>query len=209
MARIIRLDTAEHIVNPLRLKLDFLFDELECSRIMLVDEETSLDDLHTMIQACGNWLNYHLYDFRFVLKGKLVQAEPRWQIEQLDDFEPTLKKYDAAKILLADAFSSFSTMVYSYDYGDGWEIAITCLGCHYEQDFEVLPCVVKGQGAWPPDDVGGEGGFEAFLCAWNDPNDPEHDSYVEWGRSQGFEKFSSAKCNRRLQDWQEFRALVQ
>ena len=106
MAKIINVDIPKHIIRPLRLKLEFLFDDLECTRIILVDEKTSLDDLHTMIQACGNWLNYHLYDFKFVYEGKLVQAEPRWQIEQLEDFTPEIKKYDAAKITVEQALSS-------------------------------------------------------------------------------------------------------
>ena len=207
MATIINVDVPKHIIRPLRLKLEFLFDNLECTRIILVDEKTSLDDLHTMIQACGNWLNYHLYDFKFVYKGKLVQAEPRWQIEHLEDFTPEIKKYDATKITVEQALSSFPSMLYSYDYGDGWKIAVTNMGYHWEQDFKTLPCLEKGQGAWPPDDVGGEGGFEDFLRAWDDKEDSEHESCREWGSSQGFEKFSAAKVNRRLAKWQEFKAL--
>ena len=52
----------QHCELALRLRLDFLFDEFECSRILLVPAASPLDDLHTMIQACGNWLNYHLYN---------------------------------------------------------------------------------------------------------------------------------------------------
>lgn len=196
----------QHCELALRLRLDFLFDELECSRILLVPAASPLDDLHTMIQACGNWLNYHLYNFKFVSKGRLVQAEPLWQIEQLEDFTPEIAKRDAAKVSVEDALSELPSMLYSYDYGDGWEISITRMGYLFDRESSALPRVEKGIGAWPPDDVGGEGGLSRFLHVWDDPADPEHDYFADWGKQRGFEKCSLAKCNRRLSRWEDFRA---
>ena len=54
--------------------------------------------------------------------------------------------------------------------------------------------------------IGGEGGPSGFLHVWDDPADPEHDYFADWGKQQGFEKYSLAKCNRRLSRWEDFRA---
>lgn len=42
------------------------------------------------------------------------------------------------------------------------------------------PVCLKGQGACPPEDVGGVWGYASFLEAMADPAHPEHDEYVQW-----------------------------
>ena len=54
--------------------------------------------------------------------------------------------------------------------------------------------------------VDGKGVLSRFLHAWDDLADPEHDYLADWGKQQGFEKYSLAKCNRRLSRWEDFRA---
>jgi hypothetical protein len=43
------------------------------------------------------------------------------------------------------------------------------------------PIVLSGQGACPPDDVGGIPGHHHFLEAIKDPAHPDHEEMVEWG----------------------------
>lgn len=42
------------------------------------------------------------------------------------------------------------------------------------------PRCVSGQGACPPEHVGGPWGYEDFLEAVAGPSDPEHEQYREW-----------------------------
>ena len=42
------------------------------------------------------------------------------------------------------------------------------------------PLCLKGQGACPPEDVGGVWGYAGFLEAMADPAHPEHEEYMEW-----------------------------
>ncbi|WP_345789159.1 plasmid pRiA4b ORF-3 family protein [Pelotomaculum propionicicum] len=51
------------------------------------------------------------------------------------------------------------------------------------------PQILAGEGACPPEDVGGLGGYEEFLEAWNDPNHPEHEAMRQWGESQHYRDF--------------------
>jgi hypothetical protein len=71
-------------------------------------------------------------------------------------------------------------MVYEYDFGDGWEHDVVL-----ERSAASLPDspqvrVIGGQRACPPEDVGGIGGYYAYLEAIEDPAHPEHDDMLEW-----------------------------
>jgi hypothetical protein len=45
---------------------------------------------------------------------------------------------------------------------------------------DMLPGLVDGSRAGPPEDVGGRGGYERFLAAWCDPEGPEHADCRRW-----------------------------
>lgn len=186
-----------------RLELRFRFNELICQREIVVDSETTLDDLHTMIQAIGNWLNYHLHCFTFVLQGKTLRAEPPYQIED-ESFETETNVVDSTKITLRKAFNEFPILLYEYDFGDGWEICITWLGISDSLPNKGVPYCLSGKGDWPPDDVGGEGGFLRFQQILSDKSDEEYEEMKEWGESQGFNKYSLSSTNSRLRHWQDY-----
>lgn len=194
-------------VTIYRLRLSFRFDELVCIRDVAVNSKTTLDELHTIIQACGNWLNYHLYDFEFIHGGELTYAElPR--DDGFGTFDSSKRPtVDSRTISIEDAIDEFPNMIYSYDYGDGWEIAITFLGFADPKSVKKVPYCLFGKGDWPPDDAGGEGGFIRLLEILKNPSDLEYNEYSEWADSQGFQKYSLASCNSRLANWQDYRAI--
>ena len=67
---------------------------------------------------------------------------------------------------------------YLYDFGDGWEHEIEVIGAGADR-----PGVVDGEGACPPENVGGPPGYADFLKVMADPGDPEHDRMKTWARS--------------------------
>ena len=74
------------------------------------------------------------------------------------------------------------SLVYLYDFGDGWEHDVVL------EKIDPLPrgkrtirarCLA-GRRACPPEDCGGPPGYARMLQALEDPGDPEHARYREW-----------------------------
>lgn len=88
-------------------------------------------------------------------------------------------------------------IVYTYDYGDDWvhqiEVEKTTEDAHSNKSV-----CLDGEGSAPPEDVGGEGGFEEFLHIIRDPNHPDYDHMMNWGLSQGYQPFEREMVNFRL-----------
>lgn len=200
-------DSPADIEDIYRLRLDFRFWDLVCMRDLAVGGKATLDDLHTMIQACGNWLNYHLYSFEFMLDGKMTLAE----LPMEDDMvfgERRMPAVDPRNITVADAVSEFPSLLYSYDFGDGWEIMVNHLGFVDPDSVKQVSCCLFGKGDWPPDDVGAEDGFMRFLEVLKDPSKAEDEFYLRWIEETYFEKYSLARCNSNLRHWEDFRAMA-
>lgn len=191
----------------LRIRLEFLFSDAVCTRDIIISSNTLLADLHTMIQACGNWMNYHLYDFKFIINRELVKSEPRWQAMELEPFDDAGKIIASDSVSIQEALSEFPSMLYSYDYGDGWEINVLLLCPVYGDADHDVPYCIDGKGDWPPEDVGAEGGFLHFLEAIKNPEFEDHEFLKAWGKDQGFTKYNRASCNRRLANWKEYAAI--
>ena len=71
-------------------------------------------------------------------------------------------------------------MVYEYDFGDGWEHDVVLERAVSSLPIALNARLVAGEGACPPEDVGGIGGYYGFLEAIKDPKHPEHDDMLEW-----------------------------
>lgn len=192
-----------------RLTLDFDFCELACTRTLLVPEHTTFEDFHTMIQACLNWMNYHLYDFKLMQAGEeLFVSWPDYEtggdprLDFLMEGDEVPRWLNSATTYLDEFFPKTQEAVYSYDYGDGWEIRVRVV--NRESIASDNPICQSGSGDAPPEDVGGEGGFEDFLRTIEDPFDEEYESMRGWGKGQGFEHFDRALANKRLSHWQDW-----
>ncbi len=127
----------------------------------------SLAQLHRVIQCAFCWMDYHLHGFRMGRK-RFVPAGS--ELPGIDTETTTL-----ASLKLKPG----SSFVYDYDYGDGWEHDIEVVSASTETvaPFAVLmPRVLGGERAAPPEDSGGAPGYEALLVALADPT---HEGHVQ------------------------------
>ena len=131
--------------------------------------------LHDAIQIAMGWQDEHLYEFRwggFILRPEM-DDDVYWDEERG-------RRLDADKLTLARLGLRDDDMVsYVYDFGDHWVHAIWIMQLLYNP--VPRPRVIGGEGACPPEDVGGVGGYAGFLEAWSDPDHPEHEEVRTWG----------------------------
>ncbi len=139
-------------------------------RRIQVSGETTLGELHDVLQIVMGWENYHLH--AFTANGtQYGSPDPEWELDMEDEDDVTV-----AQVLSAPP----AKISYEYDFGDSWEHVVALekiippdLDTHY-------PYCLKGKRACPPEDCGGPWGYESLLRAMADPRDSEHDTLLEW-----------------------------
>ena len=87
--------------------------------------------------------------------------------------------------------------VYSYDFGDDWEHVIT-VEERKQKDGSTRFVLLEKEGDRPPEDVGGEGGFEEFMRIMSNPEDPEYENMKRWAEVTGAKAESLEEINKKL-----------
>ena len=166
----------------------------EVWRRVIVPADITFRKLHFVIQDAFGWLSYHLYEFYILKKDKPV-AQIVCDEEGMEYAECPSSMDN--KTNLAKYLPKYQQIGYAYDMGDGWEHYIELEKAIEDYD-KNYPTCVEGKGDCPPEDVGGEGGYDEFLEAISDPKNPEHENMLEWGEGQEYRKFDINEVNRRL-----------
>lgn len=72
-------------------------------------------------------------------------------------------------------------LTFEYDYGDGWEVALTLEQCEKrEVSLAGLPCVLEGEGFGIIEDVGGVTGLGNLAKAFKKGKGKEYYDFCEW-----------------------------
>ena len=155
-------------------------------RRLRVRSDLTLFKLHSILQFVMGWMDGHMH--QFVVRGKVYgRVDPEFPESE-----------NEKKVLLDQVLRKpKDSLVYEYDFGDGWEHTVVL-----EQVLEAAPggkypYVVEGKRACPPEDCGGTGGYDRLLEALADTTHPEHAEAVEWvGGSFDPEAFDVGEINR-------------
>ncbi len=161
-------------------------------RKIQVNSDTSLDELHHIIQISMGWTNSHLYSFK------------------IDEIEYSLPEYNYDFITYGDSRSyklkdfPEEAVEYLYDFGDYWEHTIQVIK-RIEGKKLLNPICLDGKGNCPPEDVGGIHGFKNFLEIMKDKTHPERDSHIEWyGGVFNPDEIDLEKINRDLKNLKKY-----
>jgi len=148
-------------------------------RRVAVPAAYTLDRVHRVIQLAMGWQDCHLHSF--VVGGtQYGQPDPDGLLDLRDELDYRLD----AVVAKDDRF------VYTYDFGDWWEHHVVVESVLLAEPDGRYPACLAGEGACPPEDVGGVYGFERFLAAYLDPAHPRHREMVDWiGRPWGVGDF--------------------
>jgi hypothetical protein len=149
-------------------------------RRVLVPREWHLADLHKLIQITLDWNDS--YRHRFFLEGS-----GRSGLEILDDKMKILEICDQGINEL------------QYEYGAKWNIKVIILSPYQPEKKETIRCVA-GEGASPPEEIGGPLRFRKILnmIEWGSEMEKQT-ALQELGRDFDRNLFDSEKCNRKIE----------
>ena len=143
-------------------------------RRLLVPSEMLLSDLHKVIQTTMGWTNSHLHQF---IKDRTFYTE---RIPD-DDLWDEMNNVDYKKMKISDLLlKENDTIVYEYDFGDGWEHEIVLERILSAEENTFYPVCIGGRKKCPPEDCGGIPGYINMLSILDQPDHEEYESYITW-----------------------------
>lgn len=133
-------------------------------------------DLHETIQTVFGYENRHLFEFN---DGTSSCTAKTFRIGMPDDEGDYClpKTQPAFDIKLSDVLARRSKLTYVYDFGDEWTYEIRVVKRVKEK--RECPYCVEGEGATPPEDCGGLGGYIEMLQALSEGGE-EAEQYITW-----------------------------
>jgi hypothetical protein len=164
-----------------QLKIVLKYTKPQVWRTVVVPEEFTFHQLHTVIQSVMNWEDSHLYQFNL---GAPYRSDSIQLIEIEDDFDGfsggKYQKMDALETKLTDIFQGdFKKISYTYDFGDDWLHEIRLLKKPKEE--VKFPQCIAGEGAAPIEDCGSYPGFYELIHVSNKKRKSQEDKeMLEW-----------------------------
>jgi hypothetical protein len=138
-------------------------------RQVVVPSGYTLDRVHGVIQAAMGWQNSHLHMFRI--------AGREYGPAYLDD---ELETFDEKQFRIGDLVKTGDLAGYEYDFGDGWEHELAVEASAVADAATVYPACIGGEGACPPEDCGGPGGFADLKELLAGAPSPEREEMRVW-----------------------------
>ena len=159
-------------------------------RKIVVPANYSLYQLHVAFQGAFGWENSHLFQFC----EKDLGDPAGYGIP--DDFDSDTKVLDAKKTKMIKIFKAPGQRYhYIYDFGDYWRHLIKFEKIEAKEMDR--PYCLAGEGACPPEDVGGMHGYQEMLEAFKKPGAKEKEEFRQWlGLVEG-EKWDARFCSIR------------
>jgi hypothetical protein len=160
-------------------------------RRIQVWEDTTLAQLHAILQIVMGWEDYHLHQFMI---GRRLYSVP-----DPDDAMYERKVSDESRVPLGEVVPRVGTQfAYLYDFGDNWEHDLMLEAILLPDTTAQYPTCIGGERRTPPEDVGGTHGYEEYLAVLADPEHEEHDNMLQWRGPFDPEAFSPAQVNQGL-----------
>jgi len=157
-------------------------------RRLLVRDTISLLEFHDLLQFAMGWEDCHQHQF---VKEKSRSGGARPEMSEIRNEERTKLKDVLRK--------PKDRMLYEYDFGDGWLHNIVLEKVLKADPNGMVPCLVAGKRACPPEDCGGIGGYYHLLEVLGDSNDPEYGELSGWlGEDFDPEAFDAEEMNKRI-----------
>ena len=160
-------------------------------RRIQVWEDTTLAQLHTILQIVMGWEDYHLHEF--------VIGRRLYSVPDPDDDMNERKVVDESHVPLGEVVPRVGTkFAYLYDFGDSWEHDLILEAILLPETTAQYPTCIGGERRAPPEDVGGITGYEEYLAVLADPEHEEHGNMLQWRGQFDPESFAPDQVNQGL-----------
>ena len=136
---------------------------------MALPGETTLGQLHDVLQSSFGWEDGHLHEFT-------VRGTHYGSFDAGFDDPPEDEDSVTLRQLVKLTGQKFT---YLYDFGDSWEIQLKVEKIDRTGSRPVAVCT-GGRRSGPFEDSGGIGGYEGMCAVLADPDHPEHAEVAEW-----------------------------
>lgn len=200
--------------RAVELKVTLEIENHNIWRRLVVPINTTFTQLHKVLQAAFSWHDYHLHEF-FIYGNErqdvsfinypsyskdgykaivnLVSDEEAFDYPNESGIEMIFEK----GIKLSEYIPQYKRLMYVYDFGDNWQhyIEVQKIIDNYDKNYAVC---IDGEGNAPPEDVGGEYGYDEFLEIISDKNNPEYENMMAWGENQGYKEFDIEEVNKKI-----------
>ena len=156
-----------------------------------LSSETSLAQLHKVLQSAMGWQDYHLHEFE--ISGRRYGVPD----EEFDQPGEVLKD---STIKISNALPrKGASLIYTYDFGDNWVHSVVLEDIVLIEPDTKYPRVLDGARACPPEDSGGPYGYADLLEILSKPRHKQHRHMREWAEKNfDPEKFSAKAANLML-----------
>jgi hypothetical protein len=153
-----------------------------------LSSETSLAQLHKVLQAAMGWQDYHLHEFEI--------GGQRYGVPDEDFDQPGEVVKDRTVKLSRALPRRGASLLYSYDFGDNWAHSVVLEDIVPIEPDPKYPRIIDGARACPPEDSGGSSGYADLVEILAKPRHEEHRQMREWvGKTFDPEKFSAKAAN--------------
>lgn len=153
-----------------------------------VPGDIKLGKLHRVLQIAMGWTDTHLHSFD---AGHVNYGVPD------PDFPDAT--HNERNVRLDQIAAEGDTIIYEYDFGDGWQHALKIEKILPADPAERYPRCTAGSRACPLEDCGGPSGYQHLLEVLRDPKHEEYEEMYEWiGGEFASEAFGLDEVNPRL-----------
>lgn len=162
-----------------QIKITLLGCQPPIWRRLTLSSDTTLGQLHRIIQIAMGWGDAHLHLFK--ADNGALYGPP-----DVDDDLMKLKEEDS--VTLGEVLRKpRESLRYEYDFGDDWAHDIVLEKSLPLVGEAPVPTCEKAVGACPPEDVGGPGGYAHLLEVLQDSSDPEYQPMLDWLGDDAFD----------------------
>lgn len=154
----------------IQLRIELLEMKPAVWRRVIVPASIKLPKLHRVIQGAMGWEDVHLHEFEI--------GKSRYGIPDPEFPDPAM--LNESSMTLASSLNGAKSFTYTYYFGDDWR--------HRIQVEDILPAdtpvkkaqCIAGEGACPPENVGGSGGYADLLRILHRPEHEDYQHMVQW-----------------------------